>query len=61
MYAYCLLGLIKKFNMDIAVKIERFQIKQNVLILKSTLAGMGKFSVVCVSIFKRFRKCCFDF
>ena len=33
-----LLELIKKFNMDIRVKMDMFQIKQNVLNLKSTLA-----------------------
>ena len=33
----CLLEDIKKFNMDMLVKIGSFQIKQNVLKLKSTL------------------------
>ena len=33
----CLLEDIKKFNMDMLVKIGSFQIKQNVLNLKSTL------------------------
>ena len=38
----CLLWLIKKFNMDILVKIGSFQIKQNVLNLKSTLINSKK-------------------
>ena len=37
----CLLGLTKKFNMDILVKMGRFQIKQNVLNVKSTLVEAG--------------------
>ena len=32
--------LLKKFNMDVTVKMARFQIKQNVLNLKSTLESL---------------------
>ena len=37
----CLLGLIKNINMDILVKMNRFQIKHNVLNVKSTLAKIN--------------------
>ena len=37
----CLLEVIKKFNLDMQVKIGSFQIKQNVLNLKSTLVKMA--------------------
>ena len=33
-----IIGLIKKLKMDILVEMDRFQIKQNVLNVKSTLA-----------------------
>ena len=38
--------LLKKFNMDVTVKMARFQIKQNVLNLKSTLVATGSIGLI---------------
>ena len=56
-----LLEQIKKFNMVILVKIERFQIKPNVINLKSTLSGTSQKYSNNINISKRQSKapvCC---